>query len=124
VSGQILELDTMGQEGTAIQTALAQKLNKSRVTVPQVFIDGKPIGGCSDLQAAQANGTLDEMLEALKKTGESGKRPHLPLSQRACVDGRCNASSCCVVAEWSTHVALDQLLRADHSCPSPTAPLH
>ena len=78
--GQILELDTMGQEGTAIQTALAQKLNKSRVTVPQVFIDGKPIGGCSDLQAAQANGTLDEMLEALKKTGESDNMDRIRVS--------------------------------------------
>jgi glutaredoxin len=33
---QILELDEMGKEGQAIQDALATKLGKSRVTVPQV----------------------------------------------------------------------------------------
>ncbi len=31
-------------------------------TVPQIFIDGKFIGGCDDLHALDANGKLDEML--------------------------------------------------------------
>ena len=33
---QVLELNTMGSEGQAIQDALAKKLGKGRVTVPQV----------------------------------------------------------------------------------------
>lgn len=56
----------MGQEGVALQTALAKHLGKDRVTVPQVFIDSKHIGGCDDLQRAQSNGTLEEMLEKLQ----------------------------------------------------------
>lgn len=33
-----------------------------RKTVPQVFIDGKPIGGYDDLQALDRSGALDAML--------------------------------------------------------------
>ena len=33
-----------------------------RRTVPQIFINGKNIGGCDDLYALQANGQLDDML--------------------------------------------------------------
>jgi glutaredoxin 3 len=33
-----------------------------RTTVPQVFIDGKPIGGYDDLQALDRSGALDAML--------------------------------------------------------------
>lgn len=97
----------MGAEGQAIQDALAKKLGKSRVTVPQVspmrkwrdrktflhylrqvsrdrllipyiylhmlqiFISGKHIGGCDDLQAAQSTGKLEEMLEELANTPPS-----------------------------------------------------
>lgn len=31
-------------------------------TVPQIFIDGEFIGGCDDLQALDAKGTLDGLL--------------------------------------------------------------
>ena len=34
-----------------------------RSTVPQIFIDGKGIGGCDDLHALDARGKLDGMLE-------------------------------------------------------------
>lgn len=34
-----------------------------RKTVPQIFIDGKHIGGCDDLHALDAEGKLDIMLE-------------------------------------------------------------
>lgn len=34
----------------------------------QVFIDGKLVGGCSDLQEAQANGELDKLIGELKGT--------------------------------------------------------
>lgn len=31
-------------------------------TVPQIFIDAQPIGGCDDLYALEASGQLDELL--------------------------------------------------------------
>lgn len=33
-----------------------------RMTVPQIFIDGKHVGGCDDLYALEAQGTLDALL--------------------------------------------------------------
>ncbi len=35
-----------------------------RSTFPQIFIDGKHIGGCDDLMALDRSGKLDEMLQA------------------------------------------------------------
>ncbi len=35
-----------------------------RMTVPQIFIDGKHIGGCDDLMMLERDGKLDEMLAA------------------------------------------------------------
>lgn len=35
-----------------------------RTTVPQVFIDGRHVGGCDDLFALERAGRLDEMLAA------------------------------------------------------------
>jgi glutaredoxin 3 len=40
-----------------------------RSTVPQIFIDGKPIGGYDDLRALDRQGELDRMLAG------SGARP-------------------------------------------------
>ena len=37
---------------------------KGRSTVPQIFIDGKHIGGCDDLFDLQASGALTELLAA------------------------------------------------------------
>jgi len=43
-----------------------QKEMQARVpgarTVPQILIDGKPIGGCDDLHALDAKGGLDPLL--------------------------------------------------------------
>lgn len=33
-----------------------------RTTVPQIFINGKPIGGCDDMLALDRRGQLDPML--------------------------------------------------------------
>lgn len=33
-------------------------------TVPQIFIDGKPIGGCDELYALERRGELDDLLSA------------------------------------------------------------
>ena len=35
-----------------------------RMTVPQIFIDGRHIGGCDELMALEYQGKLDEMLTA------------------------------------------------------------
>ncbi|MCR9222085.1 MAG: glutaredoxin 3 [Alphaproteobacteria bacterium] len=32
-------------------------------TVPQIFIDGRPIGGCDELMTLEARGELDKLLE-------------------------------------------------------------
>jgi len=43
----------------------SEMINKSggRMTVPQIFIDEKHIGGCDDLHALDAAGKLDELLK-------------------------------------------------------------
>lgn len=55
----ILELDHES-EGAAIQDALASQTGQR--TVPNVFIDGKHIGGNSDLQNLQSSGELQKLL--------------------------------------------------------------
>lgn len=35
-----------------------------RLTVPQIFINDQPIGGCDDLEALNRNGELDRLLAA------------------------------------------------------------
>lgn len=41
----------------------AEMMERSgRRTVPQIFINDKPIGGCDDLYALESQGQLDELL--------------------------------------------------------------
>ncbi len=47
-------------EDDAMRTKLVE-LSGQR-TVPQIFIDGKPIGGYSDMMALQRRGALDALL--------------------------------------------------------------
>ena len=54
------EIDVTGDE--AARADLAQRTG--RRTVPQVFIDGEPIGGYDDLAALDRSGRLDELLQA------------------------------------------------------------
>jgi len=35
---------------------------EGRTTVPQIFIDGRPVGGCDDLHALERAGELDRLL--------------------------------------------------------------
>jgi glutaredoxin 3 len=35
---------------------------QGRSTVPQIFIDGKSVGGCDDIHALDAAGKLDPLL--------------------------------------------------------------
>ncbi len=47
-------------DGTA-RTVMMDRAN-GRNTVPQIFIDGRHIGGCDDLTALDAQGGLDPLL--------------------------------------------------------------
>lgn len=62
VAFKVLELDTMS-EGREIQDTLFS-LTKQK-TVPNIFIQGSHIGGCSDLEKLEREGKLDTMLEPL-----------------------------------------------------------
>lgn len=35
---------------------------EGRTTVPQIFIDGRPVGGCDEIHALEAEGRLDGLL--------------------------------------------------------------
>ena len=45
----------------AAQAAMAAKAG-GRSTVPQIFIGGKPVGGCDDLHELESAGELDALL--------------------------------------------------------------
>ena len=61
IAFKAIELDQVSN-GAAIQNALQQKTGQR--TVPNIFINGQHLGGCSDLQAANSNGSLDAKLAA------------------------------------------------------------
>jgi glutaredoxin 3 len=42
----------------------AKRRSGGRTTVPQIFVDGQPIGGCDELVALDRAGKLDAMLKA------------------------------------------------------------
>jgi glutaredoxin 3 len=42
-----------------------------RTSVPQVFIDGTPVGGYTDIRALDARGDLDRMLVGCSRYGSS-----------------------------------------------------
>ncbi len=46
----------------ALQKEMVEK-SGGRKTVPQIFIDGKSVGGCDDLYALDKAGQLDGMLK-------------------------------------------------------------
>ena len=43
--------------------AMIQRAN-GRTTVPQIFIDGRHVGGCDDLMGLERQGRLDELIAA------------------------------------------------------------
>lgn len=45
----------------ALREAMARRANGGR-TVPQIFIGGKPVGGCDDIHALDDAGALDPLL--------------------------------------------------------------
>jgi glutaredoxin 3 len=62
-------LDKKGASYKEIRVDLNENLRNEMIsrsgrrTVPQIFIDGKAIGGCDDLYALEANHQLDELLK-------------------------------------------------------------
>ena len=44
------------------ERAEATRRSGGRTTVPQIFIDDRPVGGCDDLRALDASGELDRLL--------------------------------------------------------------
>ncbi|CAA7013964.1 unnamed protein product [Microthlaspi erraticum] len=66
----VIELDELGSEGSQLQNVL-EKLT-GQYTVPNVFIGGKHIGGCSDTLQLYNKGELEPLIsEATGKTGQA-----------------------------------------------------
>ncbi|KAA8543439.1 hypothetical protein F0562_021066 [Nyssa sinensis] len=66
----VIELDELGSQGPQLQEVL-DKLT-GQTTVPNVFIGGKHIGGCTDTYELYENGELEPLLsEASAKRTES-----------------------------------------------------
>jgi glutaredoxin 3 len=64
---QLLELKKapfreISVDGDPAGRAEMSRLAEGRATVPQIFFDGRPIGGCDDLYALDAAGELDLLL--------------------------------------------------------------
>lgn len=66
--------DLLGEKGAAyievdignkpeVRQEMIQKAG-GRTTVPQIFIDGRHVGGCDDLYALERNGWLDPLLQS------------------------------------------------------------
>jgi glutaredoxin 3 len=51
------------ERGTAARDEAAER-SGGRTSVPQIFIDGRHIGGCDDLLALERAGKLDTLLQA------------------------------------------------------------
>ncbi|XP_014514452.1 monothiol glutaredoxin-S10 [Vigna radiata var. radiata] len=70
VNPLVFELDEMGPQGPQLQKVLERITGQH--TVPNVFIGGKHIGGCSDTLKLYRKGELEPLLsEAKAKTPES-----------------------------------------------------
>ena len=57
--GAFTEMEVMGN--LEKRAEMVQRSGGGR-TVPQIFIDGSPIGGCDELHALERTGKLDPML--------------------------------------------------------------
>lgn len=55
------EFDTMTD--SSLRDVMVKRAG-GRTSVPQIFIDGRHVGGCDDLYALEAQGRLDTMLAA------------------------------------------------------------
>ena len=50
-------------DGAKLRDEMIQRAN-GRTTVPQIFIDGRHVGGCDDLYALDRQGKLEPLLKA------------------------------------------------------------
>jgi glutaredoxin 3 len=59
-----VEYETYALEwGSPLRAEMIQR-SGGRTTVPQIFIDGRHIGGCVDLYALERQGKLEQLLKA------------------------------------------------------------
>ena len=66
---KLLELKKVAYEEYPVDFGGAKKAEMveragGRMTVPQIFINGRHVGGCDDLMALEYQGKLDELLAA------------------------------------------------------------
>ncbi|KAK4534416.1 hypothetical protein CDCA_CDCA01G0441 [Cyanidium caldarium] len=61
VPAKVIELDELGADGDAMQTALHQMTGQR--TVPNVFIGGRHVGGCMETLEEYDSGTLQKRLQ-------------------------------------------------------------
>ena len=54
-----MEIDLWREPGRRVEMV---ERSHGRTTVPQILINGRPIGGCDDLHALDAAGELDALL--------------------------------------------------------------
>jgi len=59
-----VEFTEIDAPGGSEARKIAIERSGGKTTAPQIFIDGKSIGGCDDLMALNRAGKLDEMLAA------------------------------------------------------------
>ena len=64
VVDKVVELDTMGEARNGEVQAILKDMT-GRVTVPNIFVGGKSIGGGDDLLALQRKGKLAPMLKEM-----------------------------------------------------------
>jgi glutaredoxin 3 len=57
-----VEFEEIDAPGGSAARAEAQARSGGKTTVPQIFVDGTPIGGCDDMMALDRAGKLDAML--------------------------------------------------------------
>jgi glutaredoxin 3 len=64
-----LSFEEISVDGDPQKRAEMTRRAEGRSTVPQIFIDGRPIGGCDDLYALDAEGEFDRLLAASEAAG-------------------------------------------------------
>jgi glutaredoxin 3 len=57
-----VEFQEIDAPGGSAARAQARERSGGKTSVPQIFVDGKLIGGCDDLMALERDGKLDALL--------------------------------------------------------------
>lgn len=64
LSGKGVEFKEIKAPHGSTERETARARSNGRTTMPQIFIDGRHIGGCDDLMALNKTGELDPLLQA------------------------------------------------------------